>query len=72
MVQEKAAEPLEKFSAVTIAEGQAAGLVVEGNPERLAWVEFCVREGLVGETKRCSVKTTITTALTKNRLVPKL
>jgi hypothetical protein len=29
-------------------------------------------EGLVAETKSCSVKTTITTARTKNRLVPKL
>ena len=50
----------------------AAGLVVEGNPERLASVAFSALEGLVAETKSCSVKTTITTARTKNRLVPKL
>jgi AraC family transcriptional regulator len=55
---------------LTIAEGQAAGLVVEGNPERLAWVEFSAREGLVAETKRCSVKTTITTARTKTAWSP--
>jgi AraC-like DNA-binding protein len=45
--------------------------VVEGNPERLAWVESSfnargsTREGLVTETKRWSVKTAITTARTK-------
>jgi hypothetical protein len=35
------------------------------NPESLASVEFSEREGFVAETKRCSVKTTITTARTK-------
>jgi AraC family transcriptional regulator len=45
--------------------GKPPVLVVEGNPERLAWVEFSAREGLVVETKSCAVKTTITTAWTK-------
>jgi hypothetical protein len=47
-------------------------LVDEDNPERLASVAFSALEGLVAETKSRSVKTTITTARTKNRLVPKL
>ncbi len=54
----------------SIAEGQAAGLVVEGNPERLDSVEFSEREGFVAETKRCSVKNNDYGNSDKNRLVP--
>jgi hypothetical protein len=44
--------------------------VVEANPERPASVTFSALKSIVADTKSWSVKTTITTARTRNRLVP--
>jgi hypothetical protein len=44
-------QKLIQASGLTIAEGEAACLVLEGNPERLASVAFSALEGLMAETK---------------------